>query len=153
MYTNTSYVVKTDNYLSESFVSNSGVKQGCNLSPILSNIYQNDMYKIVDETCEPVVINNLTNLNMLSWAESDDLILLSKSAKGLQKCLDRLERYCFKWGLNINNENTKCMIFTKIISQNKDHVFFYKNEKLDIVNEYTNLGFKIKSNNRLSNQL
>ena len=147
MYTNTSYVVKTDNYLSESFVSNSGVKQGCNLSPILSNIYQNDMYKIFDETCEPVVINNLTNLNMLSWA--DDLILLSESAKGLQKCLDRLERYCFKWGLNINNEKNKCMIFTKIISQNKDHVFFYKNEKLDIVNEYTYLGFKIKSNNRI----
>ena len=41
------------------------------------------------------------------------------------------------------------MIFTKIISQNKDHVFFYKNEKLDIVNEYTYLGFKIKSNNRI----
>ena len=53
------YIVKTNNHLSEGFkskgvISKSGGKQECNPNPTLSNIYQNDMYKLFDDTCEPI---------------------------------------------------------------------------------------------------
>ena len=60
--------------------SNSSVKQGCNLSPILANIYQNDLHNMFNGTCEPVCIKDIT-FNSLSSA--DDLVLLSRSEIGL----------------------------------------------------------------------
>ena len=42
---------------------------------------------------------------------ADDLIILSRTAPGLQKCLDCLSSYCQKWKLSINMKKTKCMSF------------------------------------------
>ena len=52
--------------------SATGVKQGCNLSSLLSYLYQNDLHDIFDDTCDPVKLGNM-HVNSLSWA--DDLIL------------------------------------------------------------------------------
>ena len=43
------------------------------------------------------------------------------------------------------------MVFSKGTVKNKDFEFYYKNEILETVNEYTYLGFKITSNNKISN--
>ena len=48
-------------------------------------------------------------LNSISWA--DDLILMSLSKNGLQECLNRLSLYCRKWGLEVNIDKTKTMVF------------------------------------------
>ena len=40
---------------------------------------------------------------------ADDIVILSRSSKGLQKCLNVLEEYCRKWKMNINIKNTKIM--------------------------------------------
>jgi hypothetical protein len=44
---------------------------------------------------------------------ADDIILLSESAKGLQKSLDILKTYCDKWNLKINIGKTKVIVFNK----------------------------------------
>lgn len=96
--------------------------------------------------CKPVKLNENTEMNMLSFA--DDLVVLSETKEGLQKCLDKLENYCYKWGLTLNTKKTKCMIFSQKQGKNTDTtVFTYKGNILDIVSEYTYLGFKIKNNN------
>lgn len=59
----------------------------------MSNLYQNDLHSQFDESCEPVSLDNL-KINSLSWA--DDLVIVSKSAAGLQNCLDKLNVYCHK---------------------------------------------------------
>ena len=81
-----------------------GVRQGCNLSPTLFNIFINDVPNLFDDSCDPVKLGN-TNLNCLLYA--DDLVLLSESQKGLQSCLTKLERYTNRWKLNINTKNSK----------------------------------------------
>merc|ERR1711942_205598 len=80
------------------------------MSPTLSSIYQNDLHDIFDTNdCDPLQLGSLV-LNSLSWAH--DLILMSFSRRGIQNCLHKLENYCKKWGLEINESKTKCMIMT-----------------------------------------
>ena len=107
-----SFCVKTENGITKSFLSTTGVKQGCNLSPLLSNLYQNDLHDIFDDTCDPVKLENM-HVNSLSWA--DDLILLSDSQTGLQNCLNKLSDFCKKWHLSVNTLKQNVWCFEKEI--------------------------------------
>ena len=101
MYSATSYRLKIGDHICPSFLAASGVKQGCPMSPVLSNIYQNDLHKFFGENCDPVHIGD-SHVNSISWA--DDLLLLSTSKEGLQQCLKNMKTYCCKWGLVVNTE-------------------------------------------------
>ena len=57
------------------------------------------MHKIFDESWDPVNLNKLT-FNSLSSA--DGLVLVGKSPKGFQSCLNKLENYCEKMELKTN---------------------------------------------------
>ena len=58
--------------MSPSFLVASGVKQGIPMSPVLSNIYKNDLHDIFGKSCDPVHIGD-SHVNSISWA--DDLLL------------------------------------------------------------------------------
>ena len=140
MYSNCNYCIKKDNTLTTSFSSTIGVKQGCNLSPTLSNLYQNDLHEIFDNSCSPVKLGNI-EINSMSYA--DDLLLVSETSKGLQKCMQKLQQYCYKWGLSVNTNKTKYMIFGK---KQKDVKLYYSNKELCSTDEYTYLGIKFTKN-------
>jgi hypothetical protein len=42
---------------------------------------------------------------------ADDVILLSETPAGLQISLSHLQKYCTKWGLEVNTKKTKYLIF------------------------------------------
>ena len=109
MYQNAQFCIKTENGITKSFLSTTGVKQGCNLSSLLSNLYQNDLHDIFDDTCDPV---RLVNMHVNSLSMADDL-LMSDSQTGLQNCLNKLKDFCKKWHLPVNTLKTKCMVFRK----------------------------------------
>ena len=44
---------------------------------------------------------------------ADDLVLLSETSEGLQECLNRLNDYCNTWGLEVNVNKTKTVVFNK----------------------------------------
>ena len=73
---------------------------------------------------------------------ADDLIILSTSTKGLQDSLDKLNNYCFKWKLKINNKKTKCISFTKG-TQKEKHNFKIDHKIIDNVKEIKYLGITI----------
>ena len=137
MYKNTSLCVKTDNYtLTENFPSDIGVRQGDNLSPTLFKLFIYDLPKIFDTKCCPVLLNE-TILNCLLYA--DDLILISETSFGLQNCLDKLSKYCKEWGLDINMEKTKAVVFnnTGRLSTEK---FTFDGQPIDNEKKYNYLG-------------
>ena len=108
MYECTEASVKYKENISDSVFIDRGLKQGDSLSPNLFNIYINDLPEIFDSDCKPVNLNNMS-LSCLMFA--DDLLLLSESAEGLQKSLEKLSNYCKKWQLSININKTKVIVF------------------------------------------
>ena len=126
--------------ISKMFTSNIGVKQGDTLSTILFNLYINDLPKsLICAGNNPIYFNNIIETSCLKYA--DDLVLMSTSKDGLQKCLDNLESYCTKWKLEINMEKTKVILFNRQGSLIKKHKFTYKLNHIDIAREYKYLGF------------
>lgn len=144
MYSGDRCQVKSDNKLSAYIETSSGVKQGCNLSPLLSNLFQNDLHEIFNKSCDPVTLDGYS-FNSLSWA--DDLVLMSTSPSGLQQCLDRLDTYCIKWSLTVNKSKTQCMTCSKGHLTHKPF-FYLQGDILENTNKYTYLGVPFHCNGK-----
>ena len=87
-----------------------GVRQGCILSPLLFNLYLNELPYILNNNAkDPILLPDGSHLNSLLYA--DDLLLISHSAEGLQQGLDRLSKYCQDWLLKIKPTKTKVIVF------------------------------------------
>ena len=137
MYQNVLYRVKMNGFTSQNITSNVGVKQGCVLSPLLFNLYLSDLPRIFTDECHPIHLNDC-KLNCLMFA--DDLILMSESAEGLQKCLDKLQEYCTKWCLTVNIDKTKVIIFNKGGARYSRYKFRIMNCDIEITDKYCYLG-------------
>ena len=74
------------------------------------NIFINDLSKEIETENSPW-IGKESKIPCLLYA--DDLVMLSQSKIDLQEKMNKLEKYCTKWGLHINKSKTKIMIFTK----------------------------------------
>ena len=134
--------VKLHNGITPFFKSHIGVKQGCNLSPTLFNIFVNDIPSLFTNSCAPVKLGE-TNLNCLLYA--DDLVLLSESEAGLQKCLTKLKLYTKRWKLKINYKKSKIMVLGTA-TQRRTFLaskWFFDNNVLEQVEDYTYLGINI----------
>ena len=67
------------------------VRQGCNLSPLLFNLFVNDIFQeLKDNSCEPIKLQQ-KDIDCLMYA--DDLLILSETKAGLNNILQRLEKY------------------------------------------------------------
>ena len=80
---------------------------------------------------------------------ADDLVLLSRSEKGLQNALNRLNDYCKDWKLNINMEKTKIIVFNKsgkIIKNNLN----IDNRKIENVKTYRYLGLLFSASGKFT---
>ena len=119
MYSDSRYIIKNNGEFSNPIVSNSGVKQGCNLSPLLFNIFVNDIHNIFDKPCSPL---NIESQKLSSMSFADDLVIFSESPTGLQNSLNKLEKYCKNWGLAINTNKTKIVIFNKSFTNQKPEI-------------------------------
>ena len=100
MYSKSSCAVKIGNKRTNFFRCKKGVHQGCPLSTSLFNIYINDIEKRFSEVNDnPITLDNGTNISCLLYA--DDIVIMSLSEEGLQKCLDELNKFCKEWKLTI----------------------------------------------------
>ena len=137
MYRQTSTSIIYKNQILPTIQVTKGLKQGDNLSPILFNIYINDLPENISQgKTDPVYLLD-QELNCLLWA--DDLILLSRSPEGLQQCVRNLTDYCQKWKLEMNMKKTKVMTFNKSGKIIKSIRIFANNTLLKNVKEYTYL--------------
>ena len=98
--------VKLPNGITRPFKTDIGIKQGDCLSPLLFCVFLDYIVDDIGTTTDhdaPQLANQ--NVNCLMYAH--DLVLLSKTESGMQTMLERLNRYCETWHLEINMKKRK----------------------------------------------
>ena len=124
-----------------------GVRQGEHLSPFLFSLFLNDL--------EEFLISNGANglhsvsskyanefnmyLNLFVLLYADDTVLMSETAKDLQKQLDIFYNYSCYWHLKVNNEKTKIIVFGRGRKLHNVH-FKYDGNDVEIVDTFKYLG-------------
>ena len=149
IYRTTEYSIKLKSGNTRGIKSNLGLKQGCPLSPILFNLYIDDIKEIFDDTCEPITIQD-TKLNHFLYA--DDLVILSESKDGLQRCLDKASHFSKMKHLTINVKKSKTMVFNNTGKFIRD-IFTVDGQKMDCVQTFCYLGVDIKCSGTVKHAL
>ena len=108
MYQHSTAKVKLLNKLSEKIDVLVGTEQGHPMSPEFFKIFIRDLSEMLEIPCNVPLIDTL-RISHLLWA--DDLVLTALDQKSLQSLLDQLNNFCELWGLSVNLDKTKVMIF------------------------------------------
>jgi len=117
------------------FLVNSGVRQGCNISPLLFIIATDYLMKTVESSHRNGLRWNLTSkLNYLAYA--DDICLFSTTIEGIKQITTDLATKAAKVGLKINKKKTKVMGNNFTADGNVEVM----GEELENVSEFTYLG-------------
>ena len=142
MYNNHQVFVQVADGLLQPITTTIGLKQGCGISPLLFNLFINKLPQIYDQNCDPVKLGG-QNLSCLLWA--DDLMIVSKSAEGLQTAIDKTYMFYKKFRLEMNSDKTKVLIFNKRGLKINNYQFTAGGNQIEIVDKYQYLGIKLKA--------
>jgi hypothetical protein len=105
---------------SNTFPCTIDVKQGCPLSPLLFGLYIDALEsRIVALVGDDGPDLAGTAVKLLLYA--DDLVLMSKSLRGLQKQLDELSAFCKERDLTMNVKKTKVVVFGSRVNSSPLH--------------------------------
>ena len=125
-----------------SFKCFKGVKQGCMLSPTLFNIFLSDLPKILNKDKDAPELNG-RSISCLLYA--DDLVIVSKSQKGLQNNLNLLRDYSQENSLYINESKTKVMVFNPNEKKLNRYSFQVDTTLIENVTRYKYLGLTLSA--------
>lgn len=140
MYANTHMRVRIDNACSRPYKYDRGVRQGCPTSPLLFNIYIND---ILNNT-QPVPIPGLEHgLRGLMFA--DDTVIIAESHRDLVSKLDGIHTWMADNAMEINPSKCGVMLITS--SESPLDAVHYNGETFPMVDKYVYLG--VEFNNKL----
>ena len=113
-----------------------GVRQGCVLSPLLFNLYTEEVFSTALQTSKEGIKINGKLLNNIRYA--DDTIIIAENNNDLQNLLTTITDIGEEYGLRINARKTKVMVISRAgdVSVN----IYLKNQKLEQVDKYKYLG-------------
>jgi hypothetical protein len=138
LYGNCKVCLNVNGYLSPSFASKFGVKQGDSLSPTLFNLYINDLVDTLDECNMGVKLSNEIHVTSLLYA--DDLAVISDSEENMQHLLNALDLWCRKWRMVVNIVKTKIVHFRSTTKPRSNFPFMLNQQNVECVDRYKYLG-------------
>lgn len=140
-YVNQKMCVCWDDCFSSYFDVRNGVKQGGVLSPLLFNIYMEDLVILLKKF---TIGCNVTGTYSGVFIYADDITLLAPSCSGLNVMLRMCEAYAEKHRIQFNALKTKCMCFSdNDVDEDIHPNIVFMNSQLSLVNECVLLGIPI----------
>ena len=142
-YQHQSMYVKWGSTMSSKFQVTDGVRQGGVLSPLLFDVYVNELSELLNKSG---IGGNLggTIINHMLYA--DDICIVSLSSSGLQHLLNICSDYCERHDLTFNAKKSMCMYFSTSINKHCGlPVIYLGNCECHFVNEVKYLGVMIHS--------
>ena len=140
IYANSRSVVRTSSGTSDWFPVTSGVRQGCNLSPLLFVIYMDQITKEANPDPEA--------LNELMFA--DDQAMMNNDKTQLQEHIDQLNESCETYSMKISTSKTEVMT----VSKRPDKLEIKINgTQLKQTNEFKYLGSMFTENGKLDREI
>lgn len=139
LYEDGTAAVRVDDISSDTFKTESGVRQGCILSPLLFNTYTEYIMRIVLDGWNKGISVGGRVINNLRYA--DDTTLLATSREDLEELLIRLENTSLQFGLALNRDKTKVMVVDRA-EQNPTDI---RIANCEVVQHYIYLGSTISN--------
>ena len=143
LYKNNRCTVRTEEGLSDWFQVETGVKQGCIMSPLLFGIAVDFIMRKCTKEQTGILWTDGKQLEDLDFA--DDIALLSDTSEKMQKKTTKLAEIAEKVGLQISHEKTKVMK-NAICSNNSIQL---GEQRIEEVTQFTYLGSCIDHNGEL----
>ena len=119
-----------------------GVRQGGILSPFLFKLYIDHVLNLLSEANSGIKYN-FYNVNVIGYA--DDIILLSRSLKGLEELYTILKNELLDLNLRINTIKSKILVFNKRKKEQRSKISL-ANEEFEVVHSYKYLGHILSYN-------
>ena len=110
IYDNQEAQIRINNSLSRKVKIKQGVRQGCILSPILVNMYSEEVINSALESEKGIVINGKRFIDI---CYPDDTVILASSVHDLQRMLNSIVRVSRAFGMELNAKKTKVMAIEK----------------------------------------
>ena len=137
MYKNTMSSILLENYMTDWFLTNNGVRQGDTLSPTLFAIFIDDLVRCLNSLNQGVQIRD-KNLATLLYA--DDLVIIASNEEDLQHMLCKLNEWCTQWKMEINESKSKVIHFCRKYKQQSEYCFTVGAKILNYESSYKYLG-------------
>ena len=121
-YRKQEFIVQLGNSLSMTFSCSNGIRQGGQLSPLLYNVYTDDLNHHLHAAGVGCYVGSAW-VNSLSYA--DDMVLLAPMVTALQTLLEVCRAYAAPHGIVYNTTITECILVRPKQSQGR---YFNKNQ-------------------------
>ena len=142
IYANRS-AARTASGTSDWFPVTSGIRQGCNLSPLLFVIYMDQITK--EANPYPEVLNELMF--------ADDQAMMNNDKTQLQEHIDQLNESCETYGMKISTSKTEVMTVSKRPKQKQKLDININGTQLKQNNEFKYLGSMFTENGKLDKEI
>ncbi|KAI5752456.1 hypothetical protein M8J77_017138 [Diaphorina citri] len=114
-----------------------GVRQGCQISPYLFNIYIEKAIRECKECCTGVMLSG-KRIQMLRFA--DDIAVLAPDESNLKRSLETMNEVFEKYKMKMNMKKTEILVCSK---EREEVNIYIKNEKIKQIDTFKYLGSNI----------
>ena len=141
LYQHSGATIRVGNTLSEPFLLERGLRQGCPMSPILFDIYINDILQGQGEA--GVEIPSVDGRRLPGLMFADDVVVLAPDALRLRRLLHRVETWADEWEMSVGASKCGVMVFDHGQAQGSQGQWSLQGQEVPVVDSYTYLGIEV----------